>query len=112
MNQDFAKPWWKIYNSRSASRGLLYIGAMSFLIENANMIDEWCGGIKIERGQLMASLSDLSSVWEVSVRAVRTILANLEKDGFLTIKGTNKGSIITILNFDIYRSGGERPTNN
>lgn len=103
MNRGYTKSWRKKYESRSASRGVVYIGAMDWLVGNANWNDGWHDGIKIERGQLMTGLAELSSVWKVSVRTVRTILSNLEKDGFLTNKSTNRGRIITISNYDIYQ---------
>ena len=45
----------------------------------------------------------MTPLWKVSEQTTRTILKNLEKDGFLTIKSTKSGTIVTVLNFDTYQ---------
>lgn len=107
MYRGYTKSWRKKYEGRTASRGLLYLGAMDWLVGNANWKEGWHDGIKIERGQLFAGRAMLSSEWKVSEQTVRTILSNLGNDGFLTIRSTKRGSIITVLNFTTYQSNEE-----
>jgi DNA-binding PadR family transcriptional regulator len=104
----YTKSWRKKYSGKTASRGLLYVGAMDWLVGNANLYDRWADGQKCERGQLYIGRADLARVWKVSEQTVRTILKNLEKDGFLTSKSTNKGTIVTVSNYNTYQSVEER----
>lgn len=104
MDYGYTRSWRKKYRSRSASRGLLYIGAMDWLVGNANWEDSWDGDELIRRGQIVVGRKQLSQIWRVSEQSVRTILNNLRSDGFLTTEPTNRGTVITVTNFDIYQS--------
>lgn len=87
----------------SAKRGLLYVGAMTWMLEHA-----------AEDGQVEFTRRQLAEAWQVSEMTVRTIIKNLVGDGFLTIKTTNKKSIATICNYDSYQADDEvnqPPTN-
>ena len=108
MQSGYTKSWRKKYSGKTASRGLLYVGAMDWLVGNANFYDGWADGQKCGRGQLYIGRAALARVWKVSEQTVRTILKNLEKDGFITSISTNKGTILTILNYNTYQSEAER----
>lgn len=108
MHRGYTKSWRKKYEGRTASRGLLYLGAMDWFVGNANWKDNFHDGQRIERGQIFIGRKMLSGIWRVSEQTVRTILANLQTDGFLTIRSTNRGSIVTVLNYDIYQSDEDR----
>lgn len=108
MKQGYTKSWRKKYAGKTASRGLLYVGAMDWLVGNANFVSSWDNGEKCGRGQLYIGRADLARIWKVGEQTVRTILKNLEKDGFLTSQSTNRGTIITITNYDTYQSDDER----
>lgn len=99
--------WVKLYRSmtscKTASRGLNFFGAMAWLVVKANYEESWYNGDKIGRGQLFVGLKYLSKEWKVGIQSVRTILLNLNADGFLTSKSTNKGTILTICNYDTYQ---------
>lgn len=99
--------WIKLYRSmtccKTASRGLNYFGAMSWLVAKASYEETWYDGDKIGRGQLFTGRKYLSKEWKIGQQSVRTILRHLEEDGFLTIKSTSKGSILTICNYDSYQ---------
>jgi|GEM_PF-5571021 len=113
MQPGYTKSWRKKYHGKTASRGILYIGAMDWLVGNANFRDGWADGQRCGRGQLFVGRADLARIWRVSERNVRTIMANLEKDGFLATQPTNRGTIVTITNYDTYQSDeeGNRPAN-
>lgn len=64
--------------------------------------------IPVKRGQFITSLSRLAELCGegVSVRNIRTALKVLEKMGFMTHQPTNRFSVITLVNYDFYQSGG------
>lgn len=99
--------WVKLYRSmtscKTASRGLNFFGAMAWLVAKASYEETWHDGDKIKRGQLFTGRKFLSKEWRISQQSVRTILQHLETDGFLTIKSTSKGSVLTICNYSSYQ---------
>ncbi len=109
--------WIKLYRSmtscKTASRGLNFFGAMAWLVVKANYEESWYNGDKIGRGQLFIGRKYLAKEWKVGQQVVRTILSHLEEDGFLTIKSTKRGSVVTICNYDTYqmKDGEDQPSN-
>lgn len=75
----------------------------------ANTEDKDWKGISIKRGQFVTSLSKLCEITGQTMRQIRTRLGDNQKCGNLTIKTTNKYSIITICNYDSYQH--KRQTN-
>lgn len=103
MHRGFIRLWRKTADSQSASRGANHIAMMAWLLMQANWSEKFVNGIRIDRGQLLTSVAKLSAELRISVQSVRTVLHNLTTDGFLTIKSTNKYSVITICNFNTYQ---------
>lgn len=66
--------------------------------------------VHLKPGQFVFGLKKAAEETGLSVQQVRTVLAFLENAGNLTIKTTNKFSIISIVNWDIYQ--GSEPQNN
>lgn len=66
-------------------------------------------GAQIEAGQFITSQSHLAEELHLSVMQVRTILNKLKLTGELTVKITNKYSIISITNWELYQ-GDNRQT--
>lgn len=64
-----------------------------------------CGwkGEKLRAGQVVTGLLSLSKQTGISVRGLRTALTHLKSTGEVTIKTTNKYSIITILKWGQYQ---------
>ena len=104
MEAGWIKIYRKIKDSRSYSRGLEYLGAMVWLILNARHEDGWKDGRQVKRGQLLVSRQQLVTEWHVSEKMVRTILYQLESDSFLVRDSANRGTMITICNYDTYQS--------
>ena len=77
------------------------------LLMRANYEPKTWNGRIIERGQCVISVRNLSESCGLSVQNVRTALANLQTNKCLTIKSTNKFSIITICNYDSYQCVGD-----
>ena len=59
---------------------------------------EW-KGIRLERGQLITGRKSLSEQTGLSEQSIRTALNHLKSTGEITIKATNKYSLITLLNY-------------
>ena len=60
--------------------------------------------VRVERGQLITSLRILARRWGVSVKRVRTLLANFEKQGSIsTHQGAHPGTLVTITNYRDYQ---------
>lgn len=71
---------------------------------------EWGGEVfEVERGQMVTSLDSIAHKCGngVTMRNVRTALQRFEKMEFLTNKSTNKGRLITILNYSKWQ---DKPT--
>lgn len=71
---------------------------------------KWRGN-EIKRGECVTSIGNLSMQTGLSVQNVRTALKNLEKTGDITIKSTNKNTLIMVVKYDIYQSD-QQTTNN
>ena len=80
------------------------------LILSANSHDGSWKGIDIKRGQLITGRKKLAEITGISEQSLRTCLSRLKKTQELTIKSTNKYSLITILNYDEYQTQ-EKHTN-
>ena len=62
-----------------------------------------CQQVHLMPGDFVFGLNKASDELEMSVRSIRTILEFLKKSQNLTIKTTNKFSVISIVNWDIYQ---------
>lgn len=71
---------------------------------SANFTDKNWKGTPINRGQFISSYNHISEATGVSIQSVRTALKKLEKSQELTIKTTNKYTLITVLGYDSYQS--------
>lgn len=60
--------------------------------------------VELEPGQLIFGRKAAAEELKMSEQTIRTCLKNLEKSKNLTIKSTNKFSVISITNWDIYQS--------
>lgn len=87
--------WYKDSNTKSV---------FLHCILKANWKDGKFESYYIPRGSFVTSVKKLSEELKLSTQCIRTSLKKLEKTKNLTIKTTNKFSIITINNYDIYQS--------
>ena len=74
-----------------------------YLLLSANYTPQKWQGSVIQRGQLQTNLKKMEEDTGISRQSVRTCLKRLEKTGEITIKPTNKYSIITVCNYDNYQ---------
>lgn len=82
--------------------------AMAIYDENGK--EAWHEGKKIrcERGQLFISQKSLAALWGWSFGKVRRFTSALQADHMIDIKGTEDGSLITIMAYDLYQSDGSQ----
>ena len=75
-----------------------------WLLLNANYTDKKWQGKVIKRGQIMVTTPKLMEALRLSERQVRTCISRLKSTGEVSVKTTNKFTIITICNYDRYQS--------
>jgi len=76
------------------------------LLMSANRKDGKWKGHSINRGQLITGRLQLAEELGLSERNIRTALKHLETTSEITIKPTNKFSLITLINYDFYQGNG------
>ena len=85
--------YWEWYDDTNMVRLYLH------LLLSANYERSRWRGRPIERGQLITGRKKLSSETGISEQSVRTCLDRLVKSGVITIRPTNRFSVITICNY-------------
>jgi len=88
---------WEWYNNISTR--LIFLD----LLFNVNYESKMWQGIEIKRGQLVTSISKLATNNLLSNQQTRSALNNLQTTNEITIKTTNKYSLVTLVNFDKYQ---------
>ena len=73
------------------------------LLLNANWRESKYHGYIIPRGGLVIGLESLSKTLGISIQSIRTSLNHLKSTNEITIKSTNKFSIVTIVNWEKYQ---------
>ena len=63
--------------------------------------------VTIEQGQTWTSLKKLAARWGWSVKKTRSFLNTLQSDGMLYVHGSQKGTLLTIVNYAEYQAGDE-----
>ena len=96
---------WEWYKSPNTKIVFLH------LLLNANWEDSSFRGYEVPRGSLVVGRKKLSEELGISERAVRVALNHLQMTNEVTIKATNKFSIITIVNWEKYQGYSEEVTN-
>lgn len=81
------------------------------LLLNASWEDTEYKGIKIPRGSLITGRKKISNQLKMTEQQVRTVLDHLKATNEITIKTTNKYSIITIVNYQKYQEKKQKITN-
>lgn len=79
-----------------------------FMLISAYWKDGQYKGIKIPRGSFPSSISELSKETNLTDNEVRTALKHLKSTGEITSKSTNKFTVFTIKNYDLYQKINEQ----
>lgn len=61
-------------------------------------------GTTVPRGSFVSSLDKLSEETSLTKRELRTAISHLKTTGEVTVKATNKFSVFTVNNYDLYQS--------
>lgn len=81
------------------------------LLLEANYYDNQFEDIVLPPGSFVTSIKSLAQKTGLTVQQTRTCISNLQITNEITIKSTNRYSIITINKWDEYQSGGKKSTN-
>ena len=92
---------WEWYQDANTTRVFLH------LLLNANWEDSRYRGYDIPRGSVVTGLHSLSESLGISIKSVRTALKHLKATGEVTIKTTNRFSIVTIANWEKFQGNIE-----
>lgn len=103
----FIKLHRKINRWRWRSNKAVY-NVFLYLLTEANYKDEAWEDIIIKRGQLVTGRASLAKSTKYTEDQIRTVLSKLKSTGEITIKTTNRYSLITIVNYDLYQSNHEK----
>lgn len=101
MHRGYVKFWRKILDWEWFSCSETF-HLFAYLFLAANHSDGNYKGIEVKRGQLLTGRKSISEKTGISQRSVRTSLKRLKSTGEITVKTTNKFSIITLCNYETY----------
>lgn len=81
------------------------------LLLKANWCDKKWRGVNVKRGQLITSRTRLAEEIGLTERQLRTCLERMQETGEIACETTNRYTIITICNYDIYqdKADAQRP---
>lgn len=68
-------------------------------------------GITVPRGSFISSINKLHKETGLTEREVRTAISHLKTTGEATSKATNKFTVFTVLNYDLYQSSDKQNDN-
>ena len=77
-----------------------------YLVMNANLLSENYFDINIKRGEIMISLSRLSTDTNLSIKTLRTCLDRLKRTHEIEYRNLNHGRIIILVNYDMFQPIG------
>lgn len=89
---------WEWYENINTCRLFIHM----FL--KANWKDGKFQGTTVPRGSFVSSTKKLSEETKLTEREIRTAISNLKKTGEVTSKSTNKYTMFTVVNYDLYQT--------
>lgn len=81
------------------------------ILLEANYEDRTWKGIEVPKGTLITSLKSLSEKTGLTVQQTRTALSNIQTTHEITIKSTNKYTLITVNKWEQYQGSSKTTTN-
>lgn len=96
---------WEWYQDSNTTRLFIHC-----LLKANWKVMKWQGKT-IERGQFITSRENLSTELKLSVQQIRTSLNKLKSTSEITIKTTNKNTIITVNNYNEYQESNQQDNN-
>ena len=82
------------------------------LLLKANFVDTKYRGIEIKRGQVMTSLTGISTDLGITIQQARTAIDHLKSTGEITDHATNQYRVITVVKYDDYQNSTGQATGN
>lgn len=79
-----------------------------FLLLKANWKEGRFKGTTVPRGSIVSSIRGLSEGTGLTEREVRTAISHLKSTGEVTSKTTNKYSVFTVVNYDLYQTSDKQ----
>jgi len=103
--------WWQDTNT---------LKVFLWLLLNANWEDSRYKGIEVPKGSLVVGRKKMAESLGISEQSIRTALEHLKSTNEITIKTTNRFSVVTVTNWDKYQccdleltnKSTNKPTNN
>lgn len=74
-----------------------------YLLLTANIVDTKYKGFVVPKGSLIVTIADISKKLNLTTKASRTAIKHLIEGEQISIKGTNKFSIVTICKYEQYQ---------
>jgi hypothetical protein len=96
---------WEWYDDKNAKILFLH------LLLTANFEDKKWRGVFVKRGQLITSIESLAKSTSLSTKQVRLAIDKLKKTNEITIKTTNKFSLIELTNYTFYQEKKRKKDN-
>lgn len=96
---------WEWWDDKNVTRLFLTI------LLSANWQTKKWHGMTIEKGSVFTSTEHLSKKSGLTMQQTRTALNKLKSTGEITIKSTNKGTLVTVENWGKYQFTPEEVTN-
>lgn len=96
---------WEWYRDANTTRVFLH------LLLIANYGESRYRGVEIHPGQAVIGRRSLSNALGLTEQQVRTALEHLKSTNEITIKSTNKFSVVTVVNWSFYQVDCDEPTN-
>lgn len=95
---------WKWYKNPNVSRVFIHI-----LLKSNHQVTNW-KKMRIEAGQWVTSRRSIAEQLDISEQKVRSALGTLKSTNEITIKSSRKGTVISVINWDLYQQNN--PQNN
>ena len=95
---------WEWYDDANVFRVFIH------LLLNANFKDKNWKGQLVKRGQVVTGRKKLSETLGISEQQIKTVFSKLKKSGEITTKPTNKYTLVTLVNFEVFQEK-KKPTN-
>ena len=96
---------WEWYDDDKTFRCMIHC------LLSANIEDKLWRNTVIKRGQFIASVKSIAKAIKASNQQTRTVLNRLKRTNEITIKTTNKWSMITIVNYEKYQEVNKQNNN-
>lgn len=95
---------WEWYEDDNVFRVFIH------LLLTCNWEEKKWQGQTIRRGERVFSYAKLSEETNLTVRQIRTVLDKLKSTGEITIKATNKYSLVCVVNYGVYQDDTSQTT--